>query len=94
MLVVTSLKGVLTRPELVRFTGPEVGPFGASRDVVGDGSVILLRTAGHTPGSVSVLVYGGDWDVLCVGGRQYLRRAVVPEHGFDIRGLDHMTPHS
>jgi N-acyl homoserine lactone hydrolase len=69
-----SLKGVLTDPELVRFTGPPVGPFAASHDVFGDGSVVLLPTPGHSAGHLSVLVDGGRWRVLCVGDTLYTLR--------------------
>ncbi|MCO1657213.1 MBL fold metallo-hydrolase [Pseudonocardia humida] len=69
-----SLKGVLTDPEQVRFTGPPVGPFPASHDVLGDGSVVLLPTPGHSAGHLSVLIDGGDWRVLCVGDTLYTLR--------------------
>jgi glyoxylase-like metal-dependent hydrolase (beta-lactamase superfamily II) len=35
---------------------PELAPFTAARDLMGDGSLVLLPTPGHTPGSVSLLV--------------------------------------
>lgn len=35
---------------------PLLAPFGGSYDVMGDGSMILLATPGHTPGSLSMLV--------------------------------------
>ena len=37
-------------------TDATLGPFTESLDVMGDGSVILLPTPGHTPGSISLLV--------------------------------------
>jgi len=35
---------------------PLLAPFGGCHDVMGDGSLILLPTPGHTPGSMSLLV--------------------------------------
>ena len=41
-------------PEL---TGdPDLAPFRAAHDLLGDGSLVLLPTPGHTPGSMSLLV--------------------------------------
>jgi N-acyl homoserine lactone hydrolase len=41
-------------PEL---TGePDLAPFRSGHDLFGDGSLVLLATPGHTPGSMSVLV--------------------------------------
>jgi glyoxylase-like metal-dependent hydrolase (beta-lactamase superfamily II) len=41
-------------PEL---TGdPDLAPFQACHDLFGDGSLVLLPTPGHTPGSMSLLV--------------------------------------
>ena len=41
-------------PEL---TGdPDLAPFQACHDVFGDGSLVVLPTPGHTPGSMSLLV--------------------------------------
>ncbi len=35
---------------------PVLAPFGVSYDVMGDGSLVLLPTPGHTPGSMSLLI--------------------------------------
>lgn len=40
----------------VNWDGPAVENFTASHDVFGDGSVVLVRMPGHTPGSLGVLV--------------------------------------
>ena len=40
----------------VAFTGDAYGPFAASHDFFGDGSVILVPMPGHNPGSVGVFV--------------------------------------
>ncbi len=74
-----SLKGVLSDPDLVRFDGPAVGPFPASHDVFGDGSVVLLPTPGHSMGHLSVLVDGGAWQVLCVGDTVYTLRHLASD---------------
>ena len=35
---------------------PELTPFGEANDLMGDGSLLLLPTPGHAPGSMSLLV--------------------------------------
>lgn len=56
----------------IRFSGPRVGPFEASYDLMGDGSMMLLSTPGHTRGSMSLLMpeLGGD-PLLLVGDLTY-----------------------
>ena len=43
-------------PKLVNFVGGAVGPFARTFDVMGDGSLLLVPTPGHTPGHVSLLL--------------------------------------
>lgn len=55
-------------------------------DVAGDGSMILLPTPGHTPGSMSMLIRRADWDpILLVGDLSYeaslLEQDIVPGTG-------------
>ena len=51
---------------------PPLAPFGGSLDIFGDGSITLLPTPGHTPGSVSLLVRrGGLPELLLVGDLAY-----------------------
>ena len=45
-------------PKLVDFTGPGVGPFGAGYDIAGDGILVMVPLAGHTPGHAALLVGG------------------------------------
>ena len=46
--------------------------FDGTHDVVGDGSMILLPTPGHTPGSLSMLIRREGWDpILLVGDLTY-----------------------
>ncbi|GAA1855923.1 MBL fold metallo-hydrolase [Myceligenerans crystallogenes] len=55
--------------ELLEFDldGPPVLTFERSHDLLGDGAVVLVDLAGHTPGSVGVLLATGDGPVLLVG---------------------------
>lgn len=57
--------------------GTEWAPFARASDLLGDGSVRLISTPGHTPGHMSVLlrVTGGD-PVLVVGDAAYTRRSI------------------
>ncbi len=45
-------------PQLVDFPGASVGPFASSHDVAGDGSLLMVPLAGHTPGHAGLLVDG------------------------------------
>lgn len=47
--------------------GPPVLTFSRSRDLFGDNSVILVDLAGHTPGSIGVLVHTGRGWILIAG---------------------------
>jgi N-acyl homoserine lactone hydrolase len=51
---------------------PAVAPFSMGHDVFGDGSILLLPTPGHTPGSLSMLVRRTGYPpVLMVGDLTY-----------------------
>lgn len=54
-------------PTLVDFVGPPLGPFAATFDVVGDGSLLLVPTPGHTPGHAALLVRGEEGAWLLAG---------------------------
>ena len=47
--------------------GPPVLTFTRSHDLFGDGSVVLVDLAGHTPGSVGVLLHTSAGPVLLAG---------------------------
>ena len=59
----------------IKFTptdDPALAPFTATYDVMGDGSLVLLPTPGHTPGSMSLLVRRpGKVPLLLVGDLTY-----------------------
>jgi N-acyl homoserine lactone hydrolase len=51
---------------------PGLAPFTASHDIFGDGSLVLLPTPGHTPGSLSLFVrQAGHPPLLMVGDLTY-----------------------
>jgi N-acyl homoserine lactone hydrolase len=51
---------------------PALAPFRSGHDLFGDGSLVLLPTPGHTPGSVSLLVRrAGLPSLLMVGDTTY-----------------------
>jgi len=63
------IPGAQWRPiEFAPSDDPLFAPFGGSYDVMGDGSMILLPTPGHTPGSMSMLVRTGDAPPLLLVG--------------------------
>lgn len=47
---------------------PLLAPFGGVHDVMGDGSMILLPTPGHSPGSMSMLVRSTNMPPLLLAG--------------------------
>jgi len=69
------LEGIEKRLRLVDFQpGTAVGPFDASDDLFGDGSLILLPTPGHTPGHESLLVtLGSGKRVFLTGDAVWVR---------------------
>jgi glyoxylase-like metal-dependent hydrolase (beta-lactamase superfamily II) len=65
---------------------PALAPFDRAYDVMGDGSMVLLPTPGHLPGSVSMLVrMTGTPPVLLIGDLAYsvaaLERGQIPGTG-------------
>jgi N-acyl homoserine lactone hydrolase len=66
--------------------GPDLAPFTQHLDVMGDGSLLLLPTPGHTAGSVSLLVRrAGQAPLLLVGDLTYqadvFQRGQIPGVG-------------
>lgn len=67
------------RVDLVDFAsrGEPHGPFDRTIDLLGDGSIRLISTPGHTPGHLSVLLrVAGDRQVLVVGDAAYTVRSI------------------
>jgi N-acyl homoserine lactone hydrolase len=65
---------------------PLFSEFGGIYDVIGDGSLVLIPTPGHTVGSVSMLIRSGGWSpILLVGDLTYeaalIDNDVVPGTG-------------
>jgi N-acyl homoserine lactone hydrolase len=70
-----------SRMELVDFEtdGEPRVPFTSTIDLIGDGSVLLISTPGHTRGHMSVLVQLGNEQVLVVGDAVYTLRSIREE---------------
>ena len=59
---------------------PLVAPFGGSYDVMGDGSLVLLPTPGHTPGSMSMLIQlVGMPPILLIGDLAYEKKLITED---------------
>ena len=78
------------RMELVDFgaSGEPHGPFSETIDLIGDGSVLLISTPGHTRGHMSVLLrVAGGRRVMIVGDAVYtlrnLREEILPLLTYD-----------
>jgi glyoxylase-like metal-dependent hydrolase (beta-lactamase superfamily II) len=74
------------RVQFERTDDASLAPFSRAHDLLGDGSLVLLPTPGHTPGSVSLLVRReGVAPVLLVGDLTYevevLERGRIPGVG-------------
>jgi glyoxylase-like metal-dependent hydrolase (beta-lactamase superfamily II) len=68
---------------LLDFDDPDVGSFagfGRSFDLLGDGSVRVAFTPGHTMGHMSVILRGPEREVLVVGDAAYTRHALETGH--------------
>jgi glyoxylase-like metal-dependent hydrolase (beta-lactamase superfamily II) len=70
------LRQHIDRPDLrwerIHLEPLETGPFTTGHDLFGDGSLVLLPTPGHTPGSLSMLVRRpGEPALLMVGDLTY-----------------------
>jgi N-acyl homoserine lactone hydrolase len=67
-----------SRVDLVDFErdGEPHGPFERTIDLLGDGSVRLLSTPGHTVGHLSLLLRTADRSVLVVGDAAYTVRSI------------------
>ena len=68
---------------LLDFDDPDVGSFagfGRSFDLLGDGSIRVAFTPGHTMGHMSVILRGPEREVLVVGDAAYTRHALETGH--------------
>lgn len=54
-------------PTVVDLDGPALGPFPASLDLRGDGTLLLVPTPGHTAGHAALLVRDDDGATLLAG---------------------------
>lgn len=59
---------------------PLITPFGGCYDVMGDGSMVLLPTPGHTPGSISMLIQSvGMPPILLIGDLAYEEKLITED---------------
>ena len=59
---------------------PGVAPFRSCHDLFGDGSLVLLPTPGHTPGSISLLIRPGRPPLIMTGDLTYDARLLETGH--------------
>lgn len=68
---------------LIDFDDPDVGSFagfGRSFDLLGDGSIRVAFTPGHTMGHMSVILRGPEREVLVIGDAAYTTHALETGH--------------
>jgi glyoxylase-like metal-dependent hydrolase (beta-lactamase superfamily II) len=78
--------------------GPPLGPFSASHDLLGDGTLTLVPTPGHTPGHLAMLVRGTGRTWLLAGDLAHDRDELGrtrPEiaRWCDAEGIELLTAH-
>jgi N-acyl homoserine lactone hydrolase len=64
----------------VRRDCPPGAGFSHTLDLLGDGSIRLVSTPGHSPGHLSVLLRAATGPVLVVGDATYTCRAIAEGH--------------
>jgi N-acyl homoserine lactone hydrolase len=69
-----SIKGFTIERELVSYTSGPFHGFDKSQDLLGDGSVIILPTPGHSAGHLAVLIQLDGYQLLCAGDTLYTLR--------------------
>lgn len=94
---------------LVDFDAPSINSFasfGRSFDLLGDGSIVLVSTPGHSSGHISVVLRLRDRECLIAGDAIYTRKSldegtlplvIADEHNYkrsvrEIRAYKQMTP--
>lgn len=73
------LQGFKT-PSFIEFSNKPFYGFLQSCDLLGDGSIMVLPTPGHSAGHVSVLIRMDGCQLLCVGDTLYTLRHLDLEH--------------
>jgi N-acyl homoserine lactone hydrolase len=68
--------------DVARVAGCRPNEVAADTDLFGDGSVVVLRTPGHTPGHLSLLVRLPDRAYLLTGDAVHTRSALISESPF------------
>ncbi|MEQ6898843.1 N-acyl homoserine lactonase family protein [Microbacterium sp. KR10-403] len=58
-------------PELLRQTGPALGPWDATYPITSDGRIVAVPTPGHVPGHICVVVFADDATYLLGGDVTY-----------------------
>jgi glyoxylase-like metal-dependent hydrolase (beta-lactamase superfamily II) len=64
-------------PELIDLKSTPYGPFPESLRLTEAGDVVIIETAGHTPGHVSVVLEEGDKSILFGGDTSYTEQLMV-----------------
>ena len=64
-------------PQQLALANEPYGPFGQSRRLTADGSVVVIPTPGHTPHHVSIVVEDGDATVVIAGDASYTEANLI-----------------
>jgi len=68
---------------------PTLEPFGGYIDFFGDGSVLVVSTAGHTPGHISILLHLDSGPIMLTGDIAWRMKNIETESiGFPIVSVD------
>ncbi|MBA3592945.1 MAG: MBL fold metallo-hydrolase [Polaromonas sp.] len=73
----SNIRALAHRMQTLEFaTKPFLG-FERSFDLYGDGSIVIVPLAGHTPGSVGVFIHSGERRIFHVGDAAFVNEAIA-----------------
>lgn len=64
-------------PRIVTFNAGQLGGLPRSQPITGDGSLYMVRTPGHTPGHIAVVLEDGETLYFFAGDASYLRATMA-----------------
>lgn len=79
------------QPELLRLTGPALGPWEKTYPITADGRVVGVPTPGHVPGHLSVVVFGDDATYLLGGDVTYDQELLDQEETDGVNNNPHLA---
>lgn len=79
------------QPELLRLTGPALGPWEKTYPITADGKVIGVPTPGHVPGHLAVVVFGDEATYFLGGDVTYDQNLLDQERSDGVNTNPHLA---